>query len=231
MLTLISATPSPYARKNRIALLEKGIPFDLRSEIPWESSTETPKYNPLEKLPILLFDDGRAPIYESWYIQEYIVQKYAEKGPKLMPDGVDESLKAKQIQVVADGACDAMKVQPTDEKYQQNQGLAFFESSRGDRKSEEWMARQLRKVYGAINAIDGFVKASRSDFLIGHELTIADIAAGSMLGMMNMVETQFGLIKWKEEYPALLEWWEKLEERKSFRETRPVMFDLQEKVA
>ena len=108
MLTLISATPSPYARKNRIALLEKGIPFDLRSEIPWESSTETPKYNPLEKLPILLFDDGRAPIYESWYIQEYIVQKYAEKGPKLMPDGVDEALKAKQIQVVADGACDAM---------------------------------------------------------------------------------------------------------------------------
>ena len=93
------------------------------------------------------------------------------------------------------------------------------------------MARQLRKVYGAINAMDGFVKASRSDFLIGHELTIADIAAGSMLGMMNMVETQFGLIKWKEGYPALLEWWEKLEERKSFRETRPVMFDLQEKVA
>ena len=36
------------------------------------------------------------------------MQKYAEKGPKLMPDGVDESLKAKQIQVVADGACDAM---------------------------------------------------------------------------------------------------------------------------
>ena len=111
------------------------------------------------------------------------------------------------------------------------QGLAFFETSRGDRKSEEWMARQLRKVYGAVRAVDGFVGARRSDFLVGDELTIADIAAGSMLGMMDMVETQFGLIKWKEEYPELVKWWEKLEERESFRETRPVMFDLQEKVA
>lgn len=108
MLTLISATPSPYARKNRIALPEKGIPFQIQSEIPWESATETPKYNPLEKLPILLFDDGRPPIYESWYIQEYITQKYADRGPSLLPKGVDEVLRAKQIQVVADGACDAM---------------------------------------------------------------------------------------------------------------------------
>lgn len=94
------------------------------------------------------------------------------------------------------------------------------------------MSRQLRKVYGAIKALDGFVKARNggSEFLIGDELTIADIAAACMLGMMNMVETQFGLIKWKEEYPELVRWWETLEERESFRETRPVMFDLKEKV-
>ena len=108
MLTLISATPSPYARKNRIALLEKGIPFQLQTEIPWESATETPKYNPLEKLPILIFDDGRPPIYESWYIQEYIVQKYKGKGPSLMPEDLDDVLYARQIQIVADAACDAM---------------------------------------------------------------------------------------------------------------------------
>jgi glutathione S-transferase len=48
MLTLISATPSPYARKNRILMLEKGTPFELKNEIPWHSTTETPQYNPLE---------------------------------------------------------------------------------------------------------------------------------------------------------------------------------------
>jgi glutathione S-transferase len=113
MLTLISSTPSPYAGKNRIALLEKRTPFKLQTEIPWHNTTETPKYNPLEKLPILVFDDGRAPIYESWYIQEYIVQKYRDKGPRLMPEEIDEQMEVRRIQILADGACDAM-------------GLGFF---------------------------------------------------------------------------------------------------------
>jgi glutathione S-transferase len=104
MLTLISATPSPYARKNRIALLEKGIPFETKYEIPWDSTNEAPKYNPLEKLPLLLFDDGRPPIYESWYIQEYITQKFEGIGPALIPEKLDDQLLAKQMQVLADGA-------------------------------------------------------------------------------------------------------------------------------
>ena len=49
---LISATPSPYARKVRIALAEKGLPFELLTEVAWDSTTRTPRYNPLEKLPI-----------------------------------------------------------------------------------------------------------------------------------------------------------------------------------
>ena len=35
MLKLISATPSPYARKVRIALAEKNIAFELITEVPW----------------------------------------------------------------------------------------------------------------------------------------------------------------------------------------------------
>jgi glutathione S-transferase len=47
---------------NIIALKLKNIPFELKNEIPWHADTETPKYNPLEKLPVLLFPDGRAPV-------------------------------------------------------------------------------------------------------------------------------------------------------------------------
>ncbi len=47
MYRLISATPSPYARKVRIALAEKGIPFELRTEVPWDAATQTPASNPL----------------------------------------------------------------------------------------------------------------------------------------------------------------------------------------
>jgi glutathione S-transferase len=67
--------------------------------------------------------------------------------------------------------------------------------------------------------------------LVGEEFSVADIAAGALLGMLNMVETKFGLIQWKEKYPELKGYWEWLEERESFRQTTPVMFELAEKVA
>lgn len=47
-----------------------------------------------------------------------------------------------------------------------------------------------------------------------------------------MVETNFGFIAWKERCQILGgTYWEKVEERERIRETRPVMFDSQEKVA
>ena len=76
MWTLISATPSPYARKVRIALAEKGLPFELATEVPWNSTTKTKDHNPLEKLPVLILDDGTTAIYESHYIMEWLETKY-----------------------------------------------------------------------------------------------------------------------------------------------------------
>lgn len=46
-----------------------------------------------------------------------------------------------------------------------------------------------------------------------------------------MVEMQFGLVRWKEEYPVILGWWEGREGRESWREMRFVVFELEEKVA
>lgn len=169
MLTLISATPSPFARMNRIALLEKGIPFELQNEIPWEQSTQTPQYNPLEKLPILIFNDDskRAPIYDSAYIQDYIVAKYADKGPRLLTGDLDLDLQARQILTLSEGLLDAFV-------------LSTFEKARGSEKiSENWLARQNRKIDGGLKAFEELVKnrtPENSEYLIGDTFTIADIA-------------------------------------------------------
>jgi glutathione S-transferase len=124
--TLISATPSPYARKVRIALAEKRIPFNLQTEVPWDSTTKTPQYNPLEKLPVLILDENEA-VYESHYILEWLETKHPS--PPLLPSDVDDRLFAKKVEVVCDGMCDAMV-------------LAFFEKMRAESKqSEPWKAR------------------------------------------------------------------------------------------
>ena len=129
MYTLISATPSPYARKVRITLLEKNIPFTLQTEVPWDSTTQTPQYNPLEKLPVLIHDDTGKSVYESHYILEWLEAKHPT--PALLPpaEDVDARLFAKQVEVVSDGICDALV-------------LSFFEKMRGPGKeSEPWKAR------------------------------------------------------------------------------------------
>ena len=127
MWTLISATPSPYARKVRIALKEKGLPFKLQTEVPWDSTTKTKDYNPLEKLPVLILDDGKTAIYESHYIMEWIETKHPE--PSLLPKSVDDRLFAKKVEVICDGICDALV-------------LAFFENKREeDKQSQPWKDR------------------------------------------------------------------------------------------
>lgn len=210
-ITMISATPSPYARINRIALIEKGVPFELKSEIPWHSDTETPKHNPLEKLPVLLFSDGREPIYDSSHIQRWIVTKYADKAPKLITGDIDMNLKLEQVQVLSQGVYDAVV-------------LGFFEKSR-ETKSEAWLARQTRKVEGGFKAMEELAKGrpKGSDYLFADQLTIADIAVVTAAGFVDFN----GFIKeWKGTYPALAAYCAKLEERESFKSTRPVMFDI-----
>lgn len=106
-LTVLSASPSPCARKVRITLKEKGTELDVESEVPWHTATNTPKYNPIGKLAILIFDNGAPPIYESCLILEDITTKYAGQGPKLMPASLEDQMLARQIQVLADGVCEA----------------------------------------------------------------------------------------------------------------------------
>jgi hypothetical protein len=128
---LISATPSPYARKVRIALQEKNLPFDLKTEVPWDHTTQTPQYNPLEKLPVLIFNDGRPAVYESHFILEWLETKYPE--PSLLPsiNEADDRLLVKQIEVVVDGICDALV-------------LSFFENQRDeDKRSKPWTDRYV----------------------------------------------------------------------------------------
>ena len=144
-LTLISATPSAYSRINRIALIEKGIPFDLQTEIPWHADTKTKDFNPLEKLPVLILEDGKS-VYDSVHIQEYIVRKYADHAPKLVPDDLDGELRARQITVLAEG-------------HMMAHTLLFFETQR-EAPSAEWTARQDRKIDGAMSAYSELVKAA-----------------------------------------------------------------------
>ena len=216
MMTLISATPSPYARKVRIALAEKSIPFELVTEVPWNDTTATPRHNPLEKLPVLILEDGTS-VYESHHILEWIEAKHPT--PPLLPADIDGRLFARQVEVVADGVCDALV-------------LLFWERNRApEHRSAEWQARQLRKVDGGIRALAEWVAQGQEEgaakpFIQGR-FGLADIAAGTVCGYLDV---RFPDHPWRARHPALSAYSRALERRPSFAATVPVAQVIADKV-
>ena len=200
MLKLISATPSPYARKVRIALAEKGIPFELLTEVPWNSTTATPRYNPLEKLPVLILEDGTG-VYESSYILDWLELKFPQT--PLLPKDFDGILAARKLDVLCNGVCDAVV-------------LSFFERQRENGGSAVWSARQRRKIDGGISEIARLI--GNRTWAVGDRFGLGDIATGSVLGYLSV---RFKELPIRELYPDLAAYCDRLETRPSFANTKP----------
>lgn len=210
MYRLISATPSPYARKVRIQLAEKSIPFELVTEVPWDNDTSTPQFNPLEKLPVLICDNGET-VYESRFVNEWVEVQHPE--PPLMPRDKDGLLLVKRFEILSDGICDACV-------------LVFWERARAESaRSEEWMARQLRKRDGGMKEISRLL--GDKPFCVGDRLTLADIAVGSLLGWLNVRMSEY---KWRDQYANLAKLQDRLEKRPSFASTVPYAQVIRDKV-
>ena len=209
MFKLISATPSPYARKVRIALLEKNIPFELITEVPWNSTTATPRFNPLEKLPVLIPDQGEA-VYESSYILDWLELKFPQT--PLLPPDVDGILAAKKLDVLCNGVCDAVV-------------LTFFERQREGGGSAEWLARQRRKIEGGLREIARLI--GTREWAVGERFSLGDIAAGTAVGYLSVRLKELPV---RAMYPTLAAYADRLAQRPSFAATVPVAQTITDKI-
>ena len=210
MFKLISATPCPYARKVRIALAEKRLPFELLTEVPWDKATTTPKHNPLEKLPILILEDGTS-IYESSFILQYLEWTHPET--PLLPNDVAGKIEARRFEVLCDGVCDAFV-------------HSFFERMRPEaQQSAEWLARQSRKIEGGVREMARLV--GDRTFAVGDRFGLGDIAVGTALGYLSVRFPEFG---WRALHPNLARFCARLETRPSFVGSVPVPQTISDKV-
>ena len=209
MYQLISASPSPYARKVRIALAEKGIPFGLVTEVPWDSTTTTPRHNPLEKLPVLLLQDG-ASVYESSYILEYLELMHPQM--PLLPKDTAGHLAARKLEVLCDGVCDAVV-------------LSLLEKTRASGPSPEWLARQRRKIEGGVAEMARL--AGQRQWAVGDAFSLGDIAVGTAMAYVSL---RFQELPWRASHPDLALFCDRLEKRPSFRDTAPVAQTITDRV-
>src|SRR5262252_10920440 len=103
-MRLIYSVNSPYARKVRIALLEKRISFEGIVDAPGTPGSVAGAHNPLGKVPVLLRDEGR-PLYDSPVIVQYLEATWPD--PRLIPADPEARFETLRWEALSDGICDA----------------------------------------------------------------------------------------------------------------------------
>jgi glutathione S-transferase len=100
MPTLIGASASPFVRKVRVVLAEKGVAYDHEPLIPFNVSPEFKKISPLGKIPV--FRDGDRTLPDSSVICAYLERTHPN--PPVYPSDAYDCARACWLEEYADTA-------------------------------------------------------------------------------------------------------------------------------
>ncbi len=133
--TLFYTARSPFARKVRIVLREKNLPFQLVEVDLANRSPEFVQISPLGKVPVLVDEDGTT-LFDSTVMLEYLDDRY----PAIPMLGADwrERLQNRSIDELADTVAE-------------NAVTVFFARTRGDAHTED---RALAVAHKALSELD-----------------------------------------------------------------------------
>ena len=204
-MKLIGSNASPYVRKVRIVMAEKKLDYQFVQENVWADDTGISRSNPLGKVPCLVMEGGEA-VFDSRVIVEYL-DTLSPVG-KLIPAQGRERAEVKTWEALADGLVDAAILARLE---------ATWAGRQDSERSQAWMDRQLGKVQASLKSMGQGL--GDKPFCSGIHLSLSDIAVGCALGWL---EFRFPLIAWRAEYPNLDKLLDKLMQRPSFADTKPV---------
>jgi glutathione S-transferase len=199
-MQLVGSKTSPYVRKCRVILAERALPFEFVEESAWNADTTVPRYNPLNKVPALVMDDGES-IYDSRVICEYLD---AISGGGLLPGDPARRARVRRYEALGDGMADA--------------GIAVFLERKREaaRQDPAWIARQLDKVRAAVATVEAALGAGQ--YLGGSQPDMGDIACACALFWSEFRMPELGI---RQSHPRIKAWAERMESRPSFAGTRP----------
>lgn len=205
-MKLIGSLASPYVRKVRVVMAEKKLDYQFVLEDVWQPGSTIIESNPLGKVPCLVMEGGEA-VFDSRVIVEYL-DMLSPVG-KLIPASGRERIEVRTWEALADGLIDAGI-------------LARLEQTWTGRTTEQrsaaWIDRQLAKVHAALGAMSQGL--GDRPWCAGNHFSLADISVGCALAW---IEFRFPQIGWRSSYPNLERLVEKLVQRPSFADTRPVV--------
>jgi glutathione S-transferase len=195
-LKLYYSPLSPFARKVRIVLAEKGLEPQVEGVVvnPWDEPAELTGENPISQVPTLALDDGRV-LFDSAVIAHYLDATVPT--PRLIPEGAAQWA-VRRTEALADSLCDK---------------IVFLrqESLRPEaERSAHHVARWRRVATRALDALEA--EGPDAGFDLG------EIMVASALDYIDFREPG---LDWRNGRPNLLARWKRLESRPSFRATAP----------
>jgi glutathione S-transferase len=189
---------SNYHNKVRIALLERGIPFDEDCEVKPSQKDEYTAKSPMGKVPYLEVDGER--IRESGVILEYLEDAFAQK--PLLPKEPLARARVRELIVFIELHLELVA--------RRLYGGLFF----GGKFSDETKAQVEKDLAKGVRALKAVAKFG--PFIAGTELTLADCAAFVHLPLVSLVtKTAYGR-DFLEDIPQVRPYLKMLGERPAF---------------
>lgn len=206
-VTLYGYRYSVYLRIARLALLEKGVPWD-HVEIDPFADTIPADYlalHPFGRVPTLVHDDF--VLYETTAITRYVDD--ALPGRPLQPS--DARRRARMNQIIA--VADAYGYWPM---VRQVFVQRVFNQARGSKADEAVLAEGLLASRRVLAAVEDM--ATGGEFLAGDALSLADLHLGAMMAYFAAAEEGAAELR---AFPKLDAWWQTLKGRESLALTEP----------
>jgi glutathione S-transferase len=192
-MKLIYSPGSPFARKVRIVLAEKGVEAELVAVETYDSAVLNAA-NPIGQVPALVLDDGSS-LFDSGVICAWL--DTLPGGPRLIPDG-EAQWPVRRLEAAADAVME-------------NIVKLRIETMRAEEKrSPERLATLARKTRSALDALDAQGPDAAFD--------LGEIALAVALDYIDFRAPE---LDWRAGRPNLAARWERLRPRPSFEATKP----------
>jgi len=197
-MKLFYATTSPYSRKVRLVIHEKGLDQAITSVAcnPFDKVPELEAANPLGKVPALVLDDGSS-LYDSPVICQYLDTLTADR---LIPESGMQRWNVLRWQALCDGILDAAY-------------NIVMERRRDTREqSADWVEQWKTQVSQTVNAIEANIDT------LPKQVTLAQLSLGATLGYLDFRLADQG---WRTPCPDLTTWYGEFSPRDAMQSTLP----------
>ena len=204
-MKLYYSVTSPYARKVRLVIEEKGLQSAIDCELidPFADLPQLLAANPLGRVPTLLLDDGQA-LYGSQVICAYLDSQALS--PVLVPAEGWARWQVLRHEALADGLIDAAY------------DIVMERKREAPQRSSHWLEHWSREIRRALDAME------KSADELDTGLSLAHLATAAALGYLELrmpeMLSRDGADGW-ESWPRLCQWYASFSLRPSMQATRP----------